>query len=109
MAKTEFTGLSSVRVGIPIGPGDPRIMYVIIPDLIAKEYADLLKVRPTEKFFGMVREQVVANVVEGTQPPAAIATAISNIADDMMSGRDMVIRAGDYIALMDFARTQKIL
>ena len=105
----EFPELSFARVKVPIKLGDERIMYLIIQGGIAKKYADLLKVRPTEKFFGMVRQQVMTNVIEGKQPPATIATAITNIADDMMSGRDVVIRAGDYIALMDFARTQKIL
>ena len=41
--------------------------------------------------------------------PEAVAGAVMNIADDMLAGRDVVIRAGDYIALMTHAREQKLL
>jgi hypothetical protein len=97
-------------IKIPIKIWDPSVvMYLIIIDQILKEKAELAKVRPTERFFEMVREQVVAHVIEGKSPPTAIATAIMNISDDVMAGRDAIIRAGDYIALMDYARAQKMV
>lgn len=85
------------------------VMYLVIIDKLLAKRAELLKVRPSEKFFDMVREQVVAHVTEGVEPPKEIASAIMNIADDMMAGREVSIKAGDYIALMNFAKTKKLL
>jgi hypothetical protein len=89
---------------------DPTIvMYLIIRDGMIKKYVDLLKVRPTEKFHEMVHEQVLAYAVEGKEPPPEIATAIMNIADDVMAGRDAVMRAGDYIALVSYGRSKRMI
>ena len=37
-------------------------------------------------------------------PPEAIAPAVMNVADDVLAGRDVQLRAGDYIALQNFIR-----
>jgi len=90
---------------------DPSgVMYlIIITDMLIKEYAGLLRQRPTEKFFNMVHSLVMDYAVEGKAPPAAVAGAVLNLVDDMMAGRDVSIRAGDYIALMNYAKAQKML
>ncbi len=89
---------------------DPTVvMYLVIPEKMIKKYLDLAKVGPTEKFQQMVREQVLAYIHEGKEPPAEIAAAVMNIGDDMMAGRDPVIRAGDYISLMNYARSKKLV
>lgn len=89
---------------------DPSvIMYLVIVDKLLQKQADLLKVEPSEKFFQMVRELVVTHIVEGQVPPEKIAVPIMNIADDMMAGREVVMRAGDYIALMSYAKSKKML
>ncbi len=85
------------------------IMYLIVKEKFTKDFAELLKVRATEKFFNMVHDQVMTYALEGKAPPAQIATAVMNLADDMMAGRDPVIRAGDYIAFMEFGRTNKMV
>jgi hypothetical protein len=87
---------------------DPTIiMYLVLIDKLIKKHIDLVKVGPTEKFQQLVREQVLAYVHEGKEPPAEIASAVMNIGDDLMAGRDPVIRAGDYIALMNYGRAKK--
>jgi hypothetical protein len=89
---------------------DPTIvMYLVIIDKLIKKHIELVKVGPTEKFQQMVREQVLAYVHEGKEPPAEIAGAVMNLGDDLMAGRDPVIRAGDYIALMNYGRTNKLV
>ncbi len=50
-----------------------------------------------------------AHLVEGKKAPKAIAAAIMNLADDLKSGRDPVLRSGDYITLMRYARSKKIV
>ena len=84
-------------------------MYWVIVDKALHDYAELVKTQPTEKSFAMVREQLVAHLSNGEAPPAEISSAIMNIADDVSLGRDVQIRAGDYIALMNFARKTKAL
>ena len=86
---------------------DPgTVMYLIINDRLVKDYAGILKLRPTEKFYDMVHELVMDYILEGKVPSAEISSAVMNVADDVMAGRDAVMRAGDYIALMNFAKTR---
>ena len=89
---------------------DPTVVmyYVVIDQMIAK-YRDMLIARPTEKFYNMVHKEVMTHVIDGKEPQEQIRTAILNIADDMMSGREVTMRAGDYIALMNYAREMKAL
>jgi len=96
----------TMRFKIPIKWDPTIIMYLVIIDKIAKAKGELLKGKASARFFNMVQTQVKAYVQEGKQPPAAIASAIMNIADDVMAKRDVVVRAGDYIALMDYAMKQ---
>jgi len=44
---------------------------------------------------------------DGKMPPAEIAPAIMNLIDDQKSGRDMALRAGDYISLQNYMRKGK--
>jgi hypothetical protein len=43
-------------------------------------------------------------VEKGVMPPAAIAPAIINMADDYMAGRQITMRTGDYYALQSHMR-----
>ncbi|MDY6857445.1 MAG: hypothetical protein SWO11_22620 [Thermodesulfobacteriota bacterium] len=79
-------------------------MYLVIIEKMIERYAGVMKVRPSEKFFSMVHEVVMNHVIDKEEPPEQIRTAVLNVADDMMAGRDVTLRAGDYIALMDYAR-----
>ena len=99
----------NVRFKIPIKWDPTIVMYLVIIDKLAKAKGDLLKVKASARFFDMVQTHVKAYVQEGKQPPAAIASAIMNIADDVMAKREVVVRAGDYIALMGYAKTQGIV
>ena len=97
------------RIRLHLKIDDSVVMYLVIIDKLLQKNAELLKVQPSEKFFSLVRELVINHVVEGKEPPAQIAAPIMNIADDMMAGREVVMRAGDYIALMNFAKSKKQL
>ena len=89
---------------IPIKFDPTVVMYLVIVDQMVARRSDLLKFKPEEKFFDVIRDHVMAYAMEGVEPPEQIAAAVMNIADDMMSGRETVIRAGDYITLMDYSR-----
>jgi hypothetical protein len=83
------------------------VYYLIIPDLIARRVSDRFKVQPDQRFYDVLNEHVSAYVEQGKMPPKAIMPAVMNIADDILEGRDVVIRAGDYIAVQDYVRTLK--
>lgn len=80
------------------------LYYLIIPELAASYWAEQIEVRPDERFFQVLAEHVDAYVHEGKIPPKMIASAVMNVADDFMADRDIVLRAGDYIAVQNFMR-----
>lgn len=86
-----------------------EVMYLIIIDQMLKKYRDLIVELPNERFDVMVRKEVVAHLVDGKEPAEEIRTAILNVADDMMAGRDLTLRAGDYVALMNYGRKNKLI
>jgi len=81
-----------------------RIYYLIPPDGLKGHLRDLIEVRPEPRFFEELSRHVKALVDEGKAPPEAIASAILNVADDVLAGRDVELKTGDYIALQGFFR-----
>ncbi|MFC1896279.1 hypothetical protein ACFL0Q_06415 [Thermodesulfobacteriota bacterium] len=99
--------MANMNVRLKFDPG--VYMYLIVIDKMLMKYRELIEVRPTEKFFDMVHKQVMRHVIDGKEPPMQIHSAIMNIADDMMAGREVTLRAGDYIALMNYGLENKII
>jgi len=82
------------------------IMYVTLND-VTKEWAELARIPPDKGFFKVVSQHVSAYVGKGVMPPDDIASAILNVADDLMSGREATLRAGDYITIQNHIRMKK--
>ena len=55
---------------------------------------------PSAAFNKFVETHVQA-YLDGKAPPAAIQSAVMNIADDYVAGKDIAVKAGDYIALQN--------
>ena len=51
------------------------------------------------KAFGEFVDKNVRMYMNGELPPDAILSAVMNITDDVVAGREPILRAGDYIAL----------
>lgn len=83
-----------------------RVMYLII-NWAVKELADQIQIKPHTNFNQEIALHVRAYIEEGKVPPADIAPAILNIADDYIAGRDVQIRAGDYIMIQNHLRHAK--
>jgi hypothetical protein len=66
----------------------------------------ILEARPGLEFNKFLEKHVNSYVFEKKEPPADIATAVMNIADDFLAGREPVIRAGDYISLQNYMRKE---
>ena len=81
-----------------------KIMYLVINQNVLSSYRDTIQIKPTAEFDTMVKNHVREYVLNAIEPPADITSAILNIADDVMADREAVIRSGDYITLINYAR-----
>ena len=88
---------------IPIKFDPTPVMYLVLIEKMIENFADLVRVKPTENFFEMVREHVIDHASGGRMPPEQIAPAILNIADDLMSGRDVILRAGLVVSVINLS------
>ena len=75
------------------------IMYLQIVDGLHAEWERAVAVAPSAEFYRKTEAFVDAYLEKGVAPPADIAVPILNIADDIAAGREVTIRAGDYVAL----------
>jgi len=82
------------------------VYYLIIVDKLAHQFDQALQARPDERFYETFSKHVEAYVKEGKAPPKAIETPVLNAADDYLAGRDITLRAGDYIAVQNFVRAE---
>lgn len=83
-----------------------KVAYLVINEGI-KGIAEKFKNPIDERFQQVVTKHLQAYIDKNTMPPAEIAPAIMNLADDFAAGRQMCIRAGDYIAIQNFMRQSK--
>ncbi len=83
-----------------------KVAYLIVNDGI-QDIVAKLKNPIDEKFNQFVTKQLQAYINDNKMPPAEIAPAIMNLADDFAAGREMTIRAGDYIAIQGYMRKGK--
>jgi hypothetical protein len=95
-----------VKVWIPIPIIDRKdwVKYLVLVNWHAKELGNVIKQVPDAAFSKFLDSQVEA-YLDGKQPPTEIQSAVMNIADDYMSGREVTVRAGDYIALQNHFRS----
>jgi hypothetical protein len=82
-------------------------VYYLIVNWRITEMNDLVKVAPTDAFYTTVSKHLNAYLEGGTMPPADIAPAILNLADDHLAGRELTMRAGDYLAIRNHMRANK--
>jgi len=83
------------------------IMYETLPYFASKIKEGIVPANPDREFYTITTDLVNAYIFEEIEPPAEIAISIKNIADDHLNGRVPVIRAGDYIAIQNYARSRK--
>ena len=81
-----------------------KVAYLIINWDKAKQFEKITKLAPDERFQSFVVNHVRALVDKKVAPPAEITAPIINLAEDISAGRELSLRAGDYIALQTFYR-----
>jgi len=91
-----------VRVQIPKSIIDRKdwVRYLTLVNWHAKQLGDIVE-RVADADFTKFVDTQVQNYLKGTAAPAAIQSAVMNIADDFIAGREVVLKAGDYIALQN--------
>ena len=80
------------------------IMYMVYGTGFFTSAKDAVTVKPTNLFDTFVKDTVRNYILNAVEPPTEISIAIRNMADDVVSGRDAVMRAGDYISLVTYAK-----
>lgn len=80
------------------------IMYLIPPPFHISELKEVFTGGRINPVTEVINTYTKAYMVENKEPPEQIAAAIHNFADDIASGREVVVRAGDYIAINNFIR-----
>jgi hypothetical protein len=83
------------------------VKYLVAPDWQWRIIGDIVISGPGMDFQATVDVHVNAYLFDKKEPPAEIATAIMNIADDVLTGREVVLKTGDYLAIQNFIRRKK--
>ena len=83
-----------------------RRKWVLYYLVIVDNFFDKNQISPsvTPEFENLTFGYAKAYIEKGEMPPADIAPAILNMADDYLAGRPVAIRAGDYIAIHNHMR-----
>jgi hypothetical protein len=81
--------------------------YLVWPGWYEKKIDEsVIAGMPSKQFTEAIEKYVNAYLFESKEPPAAIAAPIMNIADDILSNREITLRAGDYITLQNFVKAR---
>lgn len=92
------------------------IKYLVIPDFYDKlrehtntgnfgeQFGAVVEGNFGKQFEEVVETHVNAYLIDKKEPPSEIAAAIMNIGDDILDGREPVLRAGDYISIQNFIK-----
>ncbi len=78
--------------------------------IINHHFGDLVQLGDRELPAGFSKEMarhVYGYLYEGVKPPAEIEQTVLNVSEDLMAGRQVQLRAGDYISAQRFFRGAK--
>jgi hypothetical protein len=82
------------------------VSYLIINQDIS-ELANLVERELPENFAATMAIFIHGYMYENKMPPTEIAQTILNVTEDMVAGRQVILRAGDYIAVQKYMRAKK--
>lgn len=82
------------------------VKYLVLVNWHAEQQGRNIQRKPDAAFRKFVETQVRAHL-GGKKVAPSIETAVVNLADDYLSGRESTLRAGDYIALQNAFRADR--
>ncbi len=94
-----------VVIGSHLIPWWWKVAYKI-PAPTGAKWKEVINMR-IDDHFNEVVTGYIKDCFDGKELPADIAPTIYNLANDLINGRDLMIRTGDYIALQSHIRQQK--
>ena len=95
-----------IRFVRPVIDRKDWVKYLVLVNWHAGRLGDIIN-KPPDAAFNRFLESQVQAYLGGKKVTAAIEPAIMNIADDYLAGREVTVRAGDYVALQTQFRAQK--
>ncbi len=92
--------LNNVRIRFDKSVIDRKdwIKYLQVVNWHVEQLGDVITAAPSASFTKYIEAQV-QDYLAGKKVSARIQPAIMNIADDVLAGRAVTVRAGDYVAL----------
>jgi hypothetical protein len=79
----------------------------VVIDWPNERLGDIVKVSPTSEFNKYIAQMLNTYINKNQIPDMEVAPAIMNMADDYLTGNDIVLKAGDYYALQTHFRNMK--
>lgn len=67
----------------------------------------IVKIRPDDKFYRVLADELNSYITNGKQPAAEIAQTVYNMADDFFNNRPITLKTGDYISVQGYLRKVK--
>jgi len=100
-----INAMKKIRIPTEIEDRSDWVKYFTIPYWHDRVIDNEIIASGLDKRFNEVTEKYVnAYIFDKKEPPAEIAGAIMNIADDVLNGREPVLRAGDYISIQNYIK-----
>jgi hypothetical protein len=99
--------LNAVKFQKAIIDRDILVRYLVVIDWPNERLGDIVKVSPTSEFNKYIAQMLNTYINKNTIPDMEIAPAIMNMADDYLTGNEIVLKAGDYYALQTHFRNMK--
>ncbi len=97
--------LNAMRI-IP-GKDPGTVMYLQIRDDLFREHLRVMNTRQVTAIFDLAREIAGLHMVgEDDRIEPALRSVAANLADDIASDREPVLRTGDFILLAEHARAE---
>lgn len=99
--------LSAVKFQKVVIDRDIRVRYLVIIDWHNEKIGDIVQASPTSEFNKYIEQTLKTYIDKNKLPDMDIAPAIMNMADDYLTGNEIVLKAGDYYALQNHFRNMK--
>ncbi|WP_048151890.1 hypothetical protein [Methanolacinia paynteri] len=99
--------LNAVKFQKAIIDRDILVRYLVVIDWPNERLGDIVKVSPTSEFNKYIAQMLNTYINKNQIPDMEVAPAIMNMADDYLTGNDIVLKAGDYYALQTHFRNMK--
>jgi hypothetical protein len=94
-------------LGNPLTFGYSHLIFHLNLGVLRRFLGHLISGRYGDEIQPTIEKYLLAYLQKGVKPPATIAPAILNMADDYISGKTLDLRPGDHFAIQNYLRRKK--